>query len=152
MSRHIAALLLIVGGVLVASTAVAQTVQGEADPGVRPTRLIDRAEVRVSRVELQPGAVRRVHTHDDVEFHLWIPIEGTLELTVRSESPVPAKSGQAFYFVRGTPHGFKNTGATPAAVFEIFIKQTSGAGAAGLLDALPPELAGWAGLLDVRSY
>jgi len=30
-----------------------QTPAAEADPGVRPTRLIDRAEVRVSRVEFK---------------------------------------------------------------------------------------------------
>jgi quercetin dioxygenase-like cupin family protein len=66
---------------------------GEADPGVRPTRLIDRAEVRVSRVEIQPGATRRVHTHDDVAYHLWIPVEGTLQLTMGSDAPVAAASG-----------------------------------------------------------
>src|SRR4051812_44620862 len=55
--------------VLLASlTGRAQTptlAPGEADPGVRPTRMIDRAEVRASRVEVQAGATRRVHTHDD---------------------------------------------------------------------------------------
>ena len=107
------------------SSTAAQQPQaaGEADPGVRPTRLIDRAEVRVSRIDIQPGAVRRVHTHDDVEYHLWIPIEGTLELAIRDEAPVAGKAGQAFFMTRGTPHGFKNTGQTPAAVFEIFVKQ-----------------------------
>jgi hypothetical protein len=29
------------------------------------------------------------------------------------------------FFKRGTPHGFKNVGATPAAVLEIFVKDTS---------------------------
>ena len=53
---------------------------GEADPGVRPVRLIDRDEIRVSRVELQPGAVRSVHAHDDVEYHVWAPVAGTLEV------------------------------------------------------------------------
>ena len=111
--------------VLIARPAAAQTpAAGEADPGVRPTRLIDRGEVRVSRVEIQPGAVRRVHQHDDVEYHLWIPIEGQLQITVGSEAPVAAASGQAFFLKRGTPHGFKNVGATSAAVFEIFVKQT----------------------------
>jgi quercetin dioxygenase-like cupin family protein len=109
---------------------------GEADPGVRPTRLIDRAEIRVSRVEVQPGAIRRVHTHDDVEYHLWIPIEGTLELTIGSDAPVVGKAGQAFFMKRGTPHGFKNVGTTPAAVFEIFVKQTKTADARGLAEAL----------------
>jgi quercetin dioxygenase-like cupin family protein len=98
----------------------------EADPGVRFTRLIDRAEVRVSRLELQPGAERRVHQHDDVEYHLWVPLEGQLEITIGNAPPVrPAAAGQAFFMQRGTPHGFKNIGSTPATALEIFVKQTT---------------------------
>ena len=105
------------------SPAAAQApAQGEADPGIRPTRLIDRAEVRVSRVEIQPGATRRVHTHNDVPFHLWVPMTGTLEITIGSEPPAAAAPGQAFFLKRGTPHGFKNVGTTPAAVLEVFVK------------------------------
>ncbi len=98
---------------------------GEADPGVRPFRLIDRDEIRVSRVELQPGAVRSVHVHDDVEYHVWAPVVGTLEITVGSDAPVAAVPGQAFFMKRGTLHGFRNTGATPAAVIEIFVKRST---------------------------
>lgn len=105
------------------SFAAAQApAQGEADPGVRPTRMIDRSEVRVSRVEIQPGATRRVHTHNDVPFHLWVPMTGTLEITIGSEPPAAAAPGQAFFLKRGTPHGFKNVGTTPAAVLEVFVK------------------------------
>jgi quercetin dioxygenase-like cupin family protein len=118
----------IVSSVSLAPPAAAQTrAAGEADPGVRPTRLIDRAEIRVSRVEIQPGATRSVHTHDDVEYHVWVPLEGTLQLTVGSDPPVAAKSGQAFFLKRGTPHGFKNVGTSVAAVMEIFVKQTAAA-------------------------
>lgn len=118
----------IVSSVSLAPPAAAQTrAAGEADPGVRPTRLIDRAEIRVSRVEIQPGATRSVHTHDDVEYHVWVPLEGTLQLTVGSDPPVAAKSGQAFFLKRGTPHGFKNVGTSAAAVMEIFVKQTAAA-------------------------
>ena len=63
-----------------------------ADQGVNPVRLIDRSEVRVSRVEIAPGAVRSVHTHDDVRFHLWIPVSGKLEITIGSGKPVEAGS------------------------------------------------------------
>jgi len=98
---------------------------GEADPGVRPFRLIDRDEIRVSRVELQPGAVRRIHVHDDVEYHVWAPVVGTLEITVGNDAPKAATPGQAFFMKRGTPHGFRNTGTTPAAVFEIFVKKST---------------------------
>ena len=106
----------------------------EADPGVRPFRLIDRDEIRVSRVELQPGAVRRAHVHDDVEYHVWTPVVGTLEIAIGNDAPKPAVPGQAFFMKRGTPHGFRNTGTTPAAVFEIFVKKstTTAAGEADL--------------------
>ena len=98
---------------------------GEADPGVRPFRLIDRDEIRVSRLELQPGAVRRIHVHDDVEYHVWAPVTGTLEITIGKDPPKAATAGQAFFMKKGTPHGFRNTGSTPAAVFEIFVKKSA---------------------------
>lgn len=104
-----------------ASSASAQT-RPAPDPGVNPVRQIDRAEVRVTRVELQPGAVRSVHTHDDVRFHLFIPIQGKLELTIGSAKPVEALPGQVFFMEKGTPHGFRNAGTTPAAVMEVFVK------------------------------
>lgn len=110
-----------------AQPAAGQVAPGEADPGVRPFRLIDRDEIRVSRVELQPGAVRRVHAHDDVEYHVWVPVSGTLEITIGDMAGVVASPGanQAFFMKKGTPHGFRNTGSTPAAVFEIFVKRST---------------------------
>ena len=141
MTRYVA-VLAIVFVVLAGKQSGAQTAQaGEPDPGVKPTRLIDRAEIRVTRVEVQPGATRRVHTHDDVVYHLWVPIEGRLQLTVGSDAPVAAASGQAFFMKRGTPHGFKNIGTTPAAVMEIFVKQTTTAAGLDPLGALVTELA-----------
>jgi quercetin dioxygenase-like cupin family protein len=101
--------------------ASAQT-RPSPDPGVTPVRQIDRAEVRVTRVELQPGAVRSVHTHDDVRFHLFIPVSGRLELTIGSAKPVEATPGQAYFMERGTPHGFRNAGSSPAMVMEVFVK------------------------------
>lgn len=121
--------------------AAQTTAAGEADPGVRPTRLIDRAEVRVSRVEIQAGATRRVHTHEDVVYHLWIHIQGNLQLTIGADAPTAVSVGQAFFIKRSTPHGFKNIGTTPAAVFEIFIKQTTTAGGPEALDLLTQVLA-----------
>lgn len=126
---------------LIGRPATLQIPAPEADPGVRPTRMIDRAEVRVSRVEIEAGAIRRVHAHDDVVYHLWIPIEGTLQITIGSESPVAAASGQAFFLKRGTPHGFKNIGKTPGAVLEIFVKQTTAAADLDQVGARTLELA-----------
>lgn len=106
-----------------------QALPAEADPGVRPFRLIDQDEIRVSRVELQPGAVRRVHAHDDVEYHVWAPVSGSLEVTIGQNPPVPAGPGSAYFMRKGTPHGFRNTGQMPAAVFEIFVKRSTLRGA-----------------------
>ncbi len=120
---------------------------GEADPGVRPFRLIDRDEIRVSRVELQPGAVRSVHVHDDVEYHVWTPVVGTLEITIGSAAPVAAVPGQAFFMKKGTTHGFRNTGTTPAAVFEIFVKRSTTS--ASVIDER--DVAGWLSALSIPS-
>jgi quercetin dioxygenase-like cupin family protein len=109
---------------LCAMQASAQTPDtlNSPDPGVTPIRQIDRAEVRVTRVELQPGAVRSVHTHDDVRFHLFIPVNGKIELTIGAAKPVEATPGQAYFMGKGTPHGFRNTGASLAMVMEVFVK------------------------------
>jgi quercetin dioxygenase-like cupin family protein len=98
------------------------------NPGVTPVRQMDRPEVRVTRVELAPGAVRSVHQHDDVRFHLFIPISGKIELTIGSAKPVEAVPGQAYFMEKGTPHGFRNLGSSPAAIMEVFVKE----------DAAPP--------------
>jgi quercetin dioxygenase-like cupin family protein len=97
----------------------------EADPGVRPFRFLDRDEIRVTRVELRAGAVRRIQVHDDVEYHVWTPVVGTLEITIGNDTPKVAVPGQAFFMKKGTPHTFRNTGTTPAAVFEIFVKKST---------------------------
>lgn len=109
---------------LCAAHAGAQTpaAPNTPDPGVNPVRQIDRAEVRVTRVELQPGAVRSMHAHNDVQFHLFIPVSGKIELTIASAKPVEVAPGQAIYMERGTQHGFRNVGTTPAMVMEVFVK------------------------------
>jgi mannose-6-phosphate isomerase-like protein (cupin superfamily) len=83
---------------------------------------MDRPEIRISRVNVEPGAVRSVHTHDDVKFHVWLALTGNLEVTVGQTKPVLATQGQAIFIPKGTPHGFRNVGTTPGTVMEIFVK------------------------------
>ena len=109
---------------LTCSPAWAQTMVATSDAGVARGTLMDKPAVRVLRVELQPGATRVVHKHDDVKFHLFLPITGSIELTMGSTKSV-APPGQAYYMDKGTPHGFRNTGTTPAAVFEVFIRDAA---------------------------
>ena len=125
---------------LSAATASGQTPApaDSPDPGVKPVRLMDRAEIRVSRVEIQPGAVRSVHAHDDVKYHVWVALAGKLEITIGSDKPVAAAEGQAFFMRKGTRHGFRNVGNTPGVAMEIFVK---GDAAAGDLDVIGAALA-----------
>ena len=101
-----------------------------ADPGVAFVTVMDRPEVRILRVEVQPGGARRTHTHDDVTFHLLIPVNGTLEVTMGTEI-VQAKPAQVYFMKVGTPHSFTNKGTSPVSVIEVFIKATPQAAAAG---------------------
>ena len=99
--------------------------QAPPDPGVSPVRLLDRDEIRVTRVELAAGAVRSAHAHDDVAYHVWAPVSGTLEITIEKGTPTAAKPGQAIFMKKGTQHWFRNTGTAPAAIMEIFVKRST---------------------------
>ncbi len=134
MWRHAAGIAVIAGLLsltmpprLLAQQAAAERteaeIQAERDAqGYMPTRLWERPDVRATRVEIKPMATRAMHQHDDVKYHLFIPLAGRLQLTIGSEKPVDAPVGQAFYIKGGTPHGFRNLGSTPAMAMEIFVK------------------------------
>jgi len=118
------------------SAALAQTpgapggpVTREVDPGVINTSpIVDRAELRAGRLEIRPGGTRRTHQHDDVQFHLFIPLTGVVQLTVGDQT-IEAVPGQVYFIARGTPHGFRNTGDTSASAVEVFVKSPSAANA-----------------------
>src|SRR5579872_3665711 len=91
------------------------------DAGVARAVLLDKTQVRVLRVEIQAGATRKMHTHDDVRFHLFLPITGSIEFTKGTEKTA-AVPGQVFYMDKGTLHGFRNTGTSVAMAYEVFIR------------------------------
>jgi quercetin dioxygenase-like cupin family protein len=96
--------------------------QGDPDPGVHFLVIVDNPSVRVLQDTLQPGAVRRQHVHNDVTFHMLIPVTGNLELTADGLGTINAVPGQAYYMVKGQPHGFTNKGPAAVQVVEIFVK------------------------------
>ena len=63
------------------------------------------------------------------------------------DAPVAAVPGQAFFMKKGTKHGFRNTGTTPAAVFEIFVKRSTTS--ASVIDER--DVAGWLSALSIPS-
>ena len=107
-----------------------------AAQGYAPVPLWERPDVRAIRVELKPMANRAVHQHDDVKFHLFIPLKGTLQVTIGSDKPVDAPVGQVFYIKGGTPHGFRNLSSTPGMAIEIFVKDGASTASLDALGAL----------------
>ncbi len=102
---------------------------GNPDPGVNFLVVVENPHVRVLQVTLQPGAVRRPHVHNDVTFHMLVPVTGSLELTVEKDPVVTTVPGQAYYMVKGQTHGFTNKTSAAVQVIELFIKPDPGAAA-----------------------
>lgn len=103
--------------------ALTQELVPTKDPGVARAALIINPGkgVDVLRLEFQPGAARSVHQHDDVRFHLFLSISGSIEVTM-GDKKIAAKPGEAYLFEKGTPHGFRNTGTGPASGYEVFVR------------------------------
>jgi quercetin dioxygenase-like cupin family protein len=106
-----------------AETIKMNPVAATSGTGVSNAALLDRPEVRVLRVDIAPGGVRNIHTHDDTQFHLFIPVTGTPQFEMEPEKPVDLAPWKAQFIKGGTRHGFKNPGATTATVIEVFVKK-----------------------------
>jgi quercetin dioxygenase-like cupin family protein len=127
-------LLLLLIGVFCAAPAAAQAVAGAerarpvtGDPGISTMLVIDRPEFRVLRDYAEPGATRRLHSHDDATYHVFVLITGQLSLTIEGEPPVDVAQGQALYLTGGAKHTFKNTGTVAATIVEVFGKASAAA-------------------------
>jgi quercetin dioxygenase-like cupin family protein len=114
---------------------------GNPDPGVNFINVVENPHVRVLQVTLQPGAVRRPHVHNDVTFHMLVPITGSLELTVEKDPVITTVPGQAYYMVKGQTHTFTNKSAAAVQVIELFIKPDPGAAPAAPSPAPAPASA-----------
>jgi len=91
--------------------------------GVSNAALLDKPEVRILRVDVEPGGVRNIHTHDDVQFHLFIPVSGNMELQTEPGTPEQIGAWQPRSIKGGTRHGFKNVGTSKATIVEVFVKK-----------------------------
>ena len=91
--------------------------------GVSNVALLNQDEVRVLRVDLAPGGVRNEHSHDDMQYHLFIPTAAGIEFQSGTDKPIALASWQAQFVKGGTKHGFRNTGKTPVTVVEVFAKK-----------------------------
>lgn len=113
-----------------ASDARAQAVGGAeqarpvaGDPGISSMVVTDQAEFRILRDYAEPGATRRMHSHDDATYHVFVLVTGQLRLTVEGENPVDVTPGQVMTLKGGARHTFTNTGTVTATIVEVFGKK-----------------------------
>jgi hypothetical protein len=96
------------------------------------------------RVEIQPGPCAGCHTHEDVTFHLLMPLTGPLQVTA-GPATVMARVGQAYFMKKACPTPSRITGATAVIVMETFVKPeprpAAGGSAPGTEAALAMALA-----------
>jgi mannose-6-phosphate isomerase-like protein (cupin superfamily) len=90
--------------------------------GISNAVLRDQGDVRALRVVVEPGGTRVVHSHDDVKFHLFVPITGPMTLNLEGAPSVVVPPWQPYYMKTGTRHGFQNTGSAPVEIMEVFMK------------------------------
>jgi len=98
----------------------AQPVAG--DPGISSMVVTDQPDFRVLRDYAEPGATRRMHSHDDVKWIVFTLVTGKLLLTIEGEAPVEVAPGQVITLKGSTKHMFKNTGTVTATIVEVFGK------------------------------
>ncbi len=84
--------------------------------------VMEQPEYRVLRDYAEPGATRRMHSHDDATWHVFTLVTGQLLLTVDGESPIEVTQGEVLHLKGGAKHTFKNTGTVTATIVEVFGK------------------------------
>ena len=106
-----------------AGALVLNPIGATSGTGISNAALINREEIRVLRVDVAPGGVRNVHSHDDMQYHLFIPTSAGMRFEAESEKPVQMAAWQAQFVKGGTKHGFTNTGSSTVTIMEIFVKK-----------------------------
>ncbi len=117
-----------------ATSAWAQAVGGaegakpvQGDPGVSSMVVTEQPQYRVLRDYAEPGATRRMHSHNDATWHVFTLVTGQLRLTIEGETPIDVAQGQVVTLKGGSRHTFTNTGTATATIVEVFGKAPSAA-------------------------
>ena len=94
---------------------------GAGNVGVSNAVLRDQPEVRALRVVVEAGGTRPIHGHTNVQFHLFVPISGSMELNLEGAPSVDVHPWHPYFLEGGTQHGFHNSSSTAVEIMEIFI-------------------------------
>ena len=115
--------------IVLAPTAWAQAVGGAekarpvpGDPGVSSMVVMDQPEFSVLRDYAEPGATRRMHSHDTVKWIVFTLVTGKLVLTFEGQAPIEVEPGQVLHFKGTQRHTFKNVADATATIVEVFGK------------------------------
>ena len=92
------------------------------DPGISSMLALDHPQYRVLRDWAEPGATRRMHSHNDATYHVFTLVTGQLRLTVEGQEPVDVEAGEVLHLDGGARHTFTNTGSVTATIVEVFGK------------------------------
>jgi quercetin dioxygenase-like cupin family protein len=105
--------------VLAVSVAHAQQAPAAASPlyvskpiMVSPLTGDDRKEIVLLSVSIEPTGAVPLHTHPG--DCVGSVVDGAVELLVDGQAPRRIAAGEAYSNLRGTVHGFRNVGTTPA--------------------------------------
>jgi quercetin dioxygenase-like cupin family protein len=93
------------------------------DPGISSMVVMDEAQFRVLRDYAEPGATRRMHSHDDATYHVFTLVTGQLKFQIEGQEPVEVKQGEVLKLAGGAKHTFTNTGTVTATIVEVFGKK-----------------------------
>jgi len=105
-------------GQAIGGAPAAHAVQG--DNGIYSLRVIDEPGYRALRNYAEPGATRRLHRHDDVTFHIFIVLTGTVRFTTAGNDPRVIGAGDIVEVAAGADHTFTNVGNDTATFVEVF--------------------------------
>jgi quercetin dioxygenase-like cupin family protein len=92
------------------------------DPGLSSMVVMDQPDFMVLRDYAEPGATRRMHSHDAMKWIVFTLVTGKLLLTMEGEEPVEVTPGQVLQFKGTARHTFKNVGTVAATIVEVFGK------------------------------
>lgn len=95
---------------------------GAGNVGISNAVLREQPELRALRVVVDAGGTRVMHSHDNVDFHLFVPITGAMTLNLEDAESVEVLPWQPYYLDAGTRHGFHNASSTPVDIMEIFVR------------------------------
>ena len=84
--------------------------------------VVDQPEFTVLRDYAEPGATRRMHSHDAVRWIVFTLVTGKLVLTFEGEAPIEVEPGQVLHFKGTTRHTFRNIANVTATIVEVFGK------------------------------